>query len=299
MQLKDAFYKEEIRDGYLITKKEKKIWAVELDLLQKLLNVCNENDIKVYAFAGTLLGAVRHGGFIPWDDDIDVCMNRENFNKLLSISDRFFEYPYFLQTALNDKKYFLEYARLRNSETTGIIKWNNSPDYNNGIYIDIFVLDGFIEDEFKLKMQLFLRKFASKLINAYYADYENNSMIRKIIIFLLRRTIYKFLKYEDCVSFYNRVVSMYTEESVNLTLMTHSEYFIKRYICDKKSLEQSPIYLDFETLRIPVPKDFDNILKKCYGNYMEFPPVEKRGKWHENVITFDPEISYKEFFKKR
>ena len=78
LQLDDSFYKEEIRDGYTVTTKQKKIWAVEMDLLDQLLKVCKKHDIKVIIYAGTLLGAIRHKGFIPWDDDIDVALTRQN-----------------------------------------------------------------------------------------------------------------------------------------------------------------------------------------------------------------------------
>ena len=142
-------------------RKTKKIWAVELDLMNELLRVCNKYDIKIFAFGGTLLGAVRHHGFIPWDDDMDFCMDRANYNELLKHCDEF-KHPYFLQFAQSDEKYFFGYARLRNSNTTGIIEWNRSPDYNNGIYIDIFVLDGYLEDEKKVKKQIKKREQALK-----------------------------------------------------------------------------------------------------------------------------------------
>ena len=126
LQFDDSFFHEETRCDYLVDEKTKKIWAVQIDLLAELLRVCREHDIKVSAFAGTVLGAVRHKGFIPWDDDIDVCMDRENFNKLLAITDTF-NYPYFLQTAYNDQEFFIGYARLRNTLTTGVISWEKSP----------------------------------------------------------------------------------------------------------------------------------------------------------------------------
>ena len=157
----DQFYSEEIRCGYTVTSKQKKVWAVELDLLNEFDRVCRNNNIQYFASMGTLLGAVRHKGFIPWDDDLDVCIFRDDFMRLCALSKEF-KSPYFLQTALSDRKYFCGYARLRNSTTTGVISNNASPEYNNGIFIDIYVLDGFSTDDRKLKKQLFDLKIFSR-----------------------------------------------------------------------------------------------------------------------------------------
>ena len=154
LKFPDEFFKEEVRCGYRVSVQTKKIWAIELDLLNELLKVCKKHNIKVCAFAGTILGAVRHQGFIPWDDDIDVALTRENYEKLLQVAPSEFKNQYFFQTIQTDPNYFFGYARLRNSLTTGIIVGNDRLDYNNGIYVDIFVLDGKVDDDALLKKQL-------------------------------------------------------------------------------------------------------------------------------------------------
>ena len=85
--------REEVRDEFLVTTERKKIWGVELQLLNELLRVCNKHNIKVYVFAGTLLGAVRHKGFIPWDDDADVCLLHDDYVKLCKVAPKEFKVP--------------------------------------------------------------------------------------------------------------------------------------------------------------------------------------------------------------
>ena len=148
-------YDEEKRDGYVVETKMKKIWSVQLDLLMELQRVCNRYNIKMFVVWGTLLGAIRHKGFIPWDDDLDVGLLREDYDKLCEIASKEFCEPYFFQTADSDRNFFIGYARLRNSDTTGIIKDNLDVEYNNGIYIDIYPLDGYPQNNLKRKIQLF------------------------------------------------------------------------------------------------------------------------------------------------
>ncbi|ORU01420.1 phosphorylcholine transferase [Anaerovibrio sp. JC8] len=296
LMIPKEFYKEEIRDEYLVSTKLKKVWAVELDLLHELLQVCKRHNIKFFAFAGTLLGAIRHKGFIPWDDDMDICMDRENYKKLLHVADEFQE-PYFLQTALSDREFFFGYARLRNSESTGLIIGNESPEYNNGIYIDIFVLDGYIEDEKKLHRQLKKRKWLQRFASHYYWE-PYHSKGRKIIAhWLLKKMARVLWSYEELIEKFDRNLSKYTHDTDRLALMTHTYDFICKYWCNKADLLAIK-WVPFEMLEIPIPANYDSMLKNMYGDYMVFPPVEKRGIWHGGILEFAPDIPYREYMKK-
>ena len=97
VKLPDSFFHEEVRDGYLVTAKVKELWAVQIDLLCELDRVCKKYNLKYILDFGTLLGAVRHKGFIPWDDDLDVSMLREDYDKLMEVGPTEFTHPYFLQ----------------------------------------------------------------------------------------------------------------------------------------------------------------------------------------------------------
>src|SRR3712207_3357568 len=94
----DSFLEEEIRCGYRVSAQMKRVWAVELDLLAKFVDVCERHELRYFLDSGTLIGAIRHQGFIPWDDDIDVSMPRKDYDKLWEIAQTEFSYPYFFQT---------------------------------------------------------------------------------------------------------------------------------------------------------------------------------------------------------
>ena len=123
--LPEGFLEEEVRCGYTVSVEMKKLWAVELDLLAEFDRVCRKHGLTYFVDSGTLLGAVRHKGFIPWDDDIDVAMFREDYRKLPRIAAQEFQHPYFFQTPFTDPGLVMGGSRLRNSDTTLISDFEN------------------------------------------------------------------------------------------------------------------------------------------------------------------------------
>ena len=136
---------EETRCGYLITAKMKSVWNIQIDLVQKLLEVCKKYDLRIWADSGTLIGTIRDKGYIPWDDDIDLVMMRDDYDKLLAVSNAEFKSPYFFQTAYSEHApYSHGHAQLRMNGTTAILHGNEHMNIHLGIFIDIFVLDNVI-----------------------------------------------------------------------------------------------------------------------------------------------------------
>lgn len=149
------FFKEEVQCDFLITSRRKRIWAVEIAALLQLDAVCKRHGLQYSLAFGGLLGAVRHQGFIPWDDDIDVLMFRKDYERLFELGDEFSE-PYFLQTPYSDPGAVFSTIRLRNSNTTWMVKEFSAEGFNHGLGIDIFPLDNWrmsgaepVEDEIK------------------------------------------------------------------------------------------------------------------------------------------------------
>ena len=156
IKLPEHFLEEEERCGYVISPEMKKLWAVELDLLHEFDRVCEEHGITYFACGGTMLGAARHEGFIPWDDDIDLMMLRDEYDRLCEIAGEAFREPYFFQTEETDPGSLREHAQLRRSDTTGILKseYDGRYPFNQGIFIDIFPLDSVPDSEAEREAQL-------------------------------------------------------------------------------------------------------------------------------------------------
>lgn len=128
---------------YTVSVEMKKLWSVELSLFEKLKEICQKWDLTLYASDGTLLGAVRHKGFIPWDDDMDFQMMWPDYLKLMEVAPRECEYPFFFQGIYSEENAIAGACRLRRSDTTGYTKWeheNAEPGYDLGVFIDVFPL---------------------------------------------------------------------------------------------------------------------------------------------------------------
>ena len=156
IQLPEGFLDEEVRCGYLVNHEMKKAWAVMLDLLAEFDRVCKKHNIRYFASGGTMLGAVRHKGFIPWDDDIDVMMERTDYEKLCKVGPSEFKHPYFLQNKYTDPECPDIMSKLRNSETTAFfgVEEHGFMKYNKGIFMDIFPLDK-IPDNIEIQKQFY------------------------------------------------------------------------------------------------------------------------------------------------
>lgn len=272
------FLQEEKRDNFIVSSAMKEVWAVELDLLSEFQRIANKHNINYIASGGTMLGAVRHKGFIPWDDDVDIMMLRKDYNKLLSVAEEF-EHPYFLQSNRNDKGYFRCFLRLRNSLTTGIqnMEKNCHFQYNQGIFIDIFSLDNIIDDiklftqqQIRAKTLLKKARFYSSLQSRYYED---KNAVKRMQRNLLKSFVFSKDKDEKYLFEYENEVQRYNDrETAKISLLSFQFDYRIHDIKLKDVYETED--MDFEFLKLPVPKDYDNLLTWKYGDWktpMQFP----------------------------
>lgn len=301
IQLPDGFLDEEVRCGYTVSAEMKKAWAVMLDLLAEFDRVCRKHDIKYYASGGTMLGAVRHKGFIPWDDDIDVMMERKDYEQLCKIGPSEFKHPYFLQNKYTDPECCDIMSKLRNSDTTALfnLERNGFMNYNKGIFIDIFPLDSIPED--KDEQDRFYYELQQSMNVVYdtgrkYGIFTEESnpylrIVKKTLHSLLKwRRKYQIEGYWKACRSYEQLCQKYNEADTPYfsTIQFRLDKSDIKYKSDYKDL----VLMDFESLKIPVGKNYDHGLRVRYGdNYMEFV----RGASCHSGIFFDTDKPYIEY----
>lgn len=280
---------DEERNGYLIPASMKKVWNIQLEMVKLLLDVCNRNELNIWADSGTLLGAVRNKGYIPWDDDIDMIMLRNDYDKLLKIAEKEFPYPYFLQSANNEAGYFRGHAQLRKSDTAAILKRDIWQNFNQGIFIDIFVYD-YIPSSPDAKSEI--GRKVTKMQRAMNARMYGSLLSKNPLLHLMSKRIIK--KQGGSFQYFKRIESLITNRSDKSDSMLGAMMFKCNCKIVRKEWYDNTIYLPFEDIMLPVPKEYDKVLTTLYGDYMtpSHAPTE-----HGSVI-FDTEHSYSDVLDK-
>ena len=286
MELSSEFYKEEVRSDFLVTEKRKKVWAVELQLLEEFDRVCKKHNLTWYADYGTLLGAARHQGFIPWDDDIDVTMFRDDYMKLLAVASEEFTEPYFFQTAYNDVL-LSAFSKLRDSRTTAI-EFPNIKNMNQGIFIDIFPLDDAPDSKdsaiFRIQTELWLTIAQPEMVYQELTKPQPSFLLESDILNdLLNCDVLQRLAEFETFNLKHfgksEKINFITDEIMNLVPGKNREYY------------KEIIYLPFENIYVPAPKEYEKILSLQYGDWREHV---KGTSMHEG-IKLDPDAPYTKY----
>lgn len=277
----------ETRCDFLVTQKRKKIWKVQIELAEEVKRICEKYKIKYFIIWGTLLGAVRHQGYIPWDDDFDIGFLREDYERFLTAAKREIREPYFLQTALTDTEFFMGYARLRDSRTTGLIIENRSLNYNNGIFVDLYPLDVIPENSILRKFKFWCRDRVLELCMAYSQGTKRN---------ILEKRLCHIVSYKKMCEIFSHCCQMGNRLFRGKVGIVYHPVLAKTYYFEKKNVDKT-VKLIFEHTSFEAPAGYIAILQEVYGNYQQLPPKRKRGQWHQDQIVFDPDMSYVDFIK--
>ncbi len=247
---------------------------VELKILNEIMRVCKENNINCFAYAGTLLGTIRHDGFIPWDDDIDLAMLREDYEKFIKIAPQKLNKGFHLEHFYTNKYTPTYYCKVCLDNTVFTEEYLKDIPIHHGVFVDIFPFDNYPSDiktqsKYKRKLhfydQLNRAKVLWKISDLTQGKKRFFGSITRVILHILMipfKREFLFRKMDNAVKQFN---------NDNCLLISSRG----KAICNKADL-MPLISHKFENTEILVPHKYDIILKSLYGNYMELPPVEKR-----------------------
>lgn len=264
-----------------------KVQCIELEIAKEVKRICDENDIKYFLDGGTLLGAVRHKGFIPWDDDFDIGMLREDYEKFLEIAPKVMDHKFFLQTPYTDTKHGLFFSKVRKLGTALIEKGGAKKQIHKEIWIDIFPYDSFPDEEknqnhLKRKITLYRRLF---YVKSNLRPWLEKKSFTKIVLCFLGYIPYKFISFfikrNRLLAAAKQYQTKYNNCYTKFKYSQGSSRCGKWLISTKSFLNFSS--LAFEDTQFSVLNDYDSFLKAGYGNYMQLPPKELRENQH-NII---------------
>lgn len=252
---------------------------VLVEMLQVIDVICKKHEIQYMLFAGTALGAVRHKGFIPWDDDLDIVMLRSDYEKFLDIAEKELDSNmYYMQKEFSEH-YPNFFSKLRKNNTACIERYvPKDSKVHQGIYIDIFPCDNLSDNPMKRRLQF----LASKIVIASSLEergYLTNSFLKKIVM--------KLCKYVPRKRIHNYVKNEKEMNSKNVHTFFGAASKYKKNVFPREWFKEI-LEMPFEEKKYPVSVAYDQMLSKIYGDYMTPTPESQRGiKVHAVILDFE------------
>lgn len=312
LKFQEGFFEQEVRDGFYIDVTMKTLWAAELEVLQKVAEVCDRHDIVWYAAYGTLLGAIRHEGFVPWDDDMDIWVKRKDYNRLIQILPQELPQGYLVRCSMGEEK-FEQYHTCVNSGNGISIAPEWLEQYHGcpfTVGLDIFPLDYLPRDEGERKLQEGM--FAALMHCATLANYlcelegedtgEKKASMKEEILegvcyleencgVKINRQLIEDEDWEHAVpeiwKWANYVAMMYGEEESDY-LVPYMDYIRWRTCRLPKEWFAETCGAAFENFVLPVPCGYEQLLRRIYGAYRvirrrtgthEYPYYARQLRW--------------------
>lgn len=243
---------------------------IMLETLAYFDEICRKNNINYTLIGGTLIGAIRHKGIIPWDDDIDVALTREDYNKIISILEQDDNHQYKVITWQNNKDYYYPFAKLVDTRT--YLQERDYKMYDDcGLYIDLFPYD--IAPKRFIKLHYFRKKILNTFIHGLAFNPEscnqNNYFIKKIRAFISNKILGK----KRILKHYDHLCMKYNNKDYD-GLMSPFMNRVPKII--KKDDMNEFIYTEFDGYKFQIVKNYDGVLKEYFGDYMKLPPENQR-----------------------
>lgn len=254
---------------------------VILDIMRDIDAVCQKYEIDYYLLGGSALGAIRHKGFIPWDDDLDICMDTDNYNKFIRIVRQELDpQKYYVQERLVDWPLNFTKIKLKGTKIIEHEGYADSPEHQ-GIYVDVFVLDNCPSN----KILQFFQYVLAKLYLCYLISvrtYKSASLKKRILIFLSFP-----LKWRPIRNAVKWGVEHYNSRDTEYLGFFYGRTRLKNSIM-ARNIYGKPCRVPFEDTMLPVPEHYHEYLSRLFGEYMTPPPLEKQVGLHSIEIDFGP-----------
>lgn len=240
------------------------------EMLTEFDSYCRTYGIRYYLFYGSALGAVRHRGFIPWDDDADLILFREDFEKLKKVWKEHPMEGYFFQTRETDPGYPLKTPKLRKNKTAYVETQLKDKKMHHGLFVDFFILDDYVKNPLLRRVTEWITMFDFNAVRRYQPQKRGR---------YLYAVMNRLFRNGHIYSWWYRAVYPKLKKDETMCSDRNSFTFSHRYDFRKEWFGE-PKYVPFDDCLLPVPQNTDAVLKVCYGDYMTPPPPEKRVSYH-------------------
>ena len=272
----------------------------QLEILRAFIAVCEEHHLQYYLVGGTAIGAIRHQGFIPWDDDIDVGLPRADYDKFVSLTNPFKDSRYFTQTYKTDPNYLYNFAKIRDSNTTFIEKPYAHHQINHGVWIDVYPIDGMsYENKPAKKLAKKVHRVWGNVFLMYLGSFYRKITARTWYIDIPLNIVALLFWWTNVGHYRNKMIDNFARKIPYDKAVLVGNLFgnnANREAMPKEIFEEGS-HIVFEGVDVIVPKDYDRYLTLLFGDYMKLPPVEKRvGHHYHKGLSLT--VDYKTFCKK-
>jgi lipopolysaccharide cholinephosphotransferase len=265
-----------------------KLQAIQIDILKIIDQICRENNLQYSLYGGTLLGAVRHQGFIPWDDDLDVCMPRADYEKFIKLWKEINPEGYFIQNKNIESEFTQSFTKIRKDHTTFLQKNDQGKNYHTGIFVDVFPVDRMPVKKIQrmlfqwncIKYHLYMREFVPPRENGIVRLASN-------VILLLTSKKHRMKKRKKFEEKLRKI-----DEDKTLPVVFIETVGQLKTIFPVNLLDDY-VELQFGNEKYMSFAKYDEFLKIKYNDYMKFPPIEER-EWKHKPLIIDFEHSYQE-----
>lgn len=253
----------------------KKLQSIELEIFKEFVRLCDKHNLTYSLAMGTAIGTVRHKGFIPWDDDIDIMMPRKDYEYFWRVAAREMNPEYFFQNYYTDKNCGLIYGKIRKNNTILSEQYSSHVDMHQGVWIDIFPYDCTSDD---VKEREKINKFIDLLKNIYiikcgfFLPQDKNNFVNKIG-YVIIKCICLFINQEYLIKKLDKYINKFNGDKTKNVCVRGS--LPKNRIIPLTILNEV-VSTEFEGVQAKIVKEYDIYLRRIYGDYMQLPPIEKR-----------------------